>query len=228
MKVRKILTEADAHTIQEIKRKFTEDPDENSKLQTLKGFLINDCGLNSSVWSNLERLGNSLLFDWIESFKFEEAGRDGNEFIAALNKPNSGVFITLTEDRFTKAYNSYASGYIDRDKLEDSPLYNPLLYKNDEKGVKQILSYWDQLYDKYDQELDHDKFTSIFYEDEKNSKLRTLADITQRVNSLKTQNKTVKSINDSDKETLRSLLDKSDDLKNYARELLNSENNNLQ
>jgi hypothetical protein len=49
MKVRKILTEADAHTIQEVKRKFTEDPDENSKLQTLKGFLINDCGLNSSA-----------------------------------------------------------------------------------------------------------------------------------------------------------------------------------
>ena len=228
MKVRKILTEADAHTIQEIKRKFTEDPDENSKLQTLKGFLINDCGLNSSVWSNLERLGNSLLFDWIESFKFEEAGRNGNEFIAALNKPNSDVFITLTEDRFAKAYNSYASGYIDKNKLEDSPLYNPLLYKNDEKGVKQILAYWDQLYDEYDQELDHDKFTSIFYEDRDKNKLRTLADITQRVNSLKTQNKKVKSINDSDRETLKSLLDKSDDLKNYARELLNSENNNLQ
>jgi hypothetical protein len=147
-------------------------------LQTLKGFLINDCGLNSSAWSNLERLGNSLLFDWIESFKFEEAGRNGNEFIAALNKPNSDVFITLTEDRFVKAYNSYASGYIDKDKLEDSPLYNPLLYKNDEKGVKQILSYWDQLYDKYNQELDHDKFTSIFYEDKDKNKLRTLADIT--------------------------------------------------
>ena len=49
MKVRKILTEADAHTIQEIKREFTEDPDENSKLQTLKVFLINDCGLDSRV-----------------------------------------------------------------------------------------------------------------------------------------------------------------------------------
>ena len=236
MKVRKILTEADAHTIQEIKRKFTEDPDENSKLQTLKWFLINDCGLDSRVWPNLERLGNSLLFDWIESFKFEEAGRNGNEFIAALNKPNSEVFITLTEDRFAKAYNSYASGYIDKDKLEDSPLYNPLLYKNDEKGVKQILSYWDQLYDKYNQELNHDEFTSVFYEDRDNKELRTLADITQRVNSLKTQNKKVnkkankkvKSINDSDKEMLKSLLDKSDDLKNYARELLNSENNNLQ
>ena len=130
MKVRKLLVEADADTIEKAKRKFNEDPDENSKLQTLKTFLINDCGLDSSVWSNLERLGNSLLFDWIESFKFEEAGRNGNEFIAALNKPNSGVFITLTDDRFLKAYNSYAAGYIDKDKLEDNPLYNPLLYNN--------------------------------------------------------------------------------------------------
>lgn len=84
------------------------------------------------------------------------------------------------------------------------------------------------MYDEYDQEKDHDKFTSIFYEDRDKNKLRTLADITQRVNSLKIQNKKVKSINDSDRETLKSLLDKSDDLKNYARELLNSENNNLQ
>jgi len=45
------------------------------------------------------------------------------------------------DDRFVKAYNAYASGYIDKNKLEDSPLYNPSLYKNDEKDVKQILSY---------------------------------------------------------------------------------------
>ena len=62
MKVRKLLVEADAHTIEEVKRKFTNDPDSNSKLQTLKGFLINSCKLNPNIWPSLERLGNNLLF----------------------------------------------------------------------------------------------------------------------------------------------------------------------
>jgi len=224
MKVRKLLVEADAHTIEEVKRKFTNDPDSNSKLQTLKGFLINSCKLNPNIWPSLERLGNNLLFSWIESFKFEEAGRDGNEFIAALNHPGSDMFITQTDDRFVKAYNAYASGYIDKNELEDSPLYNPHLYKNSENDVKQILSYWNQLYNRFD----HNDLMEIFYEDPlQGDKLRTLAEIQAKINDLRINNTTeVKSINDKDKETLKSLIDKSADLKNYARELLSNENNN--
>lgn len=231
------LNEADAHTAEEVKRKFNDNPDENSKLQTLKGYLLNSCGLKSEAWDYLERLDKDLLFDWITAFKFEEAGRTGNEFIAALNYPGSGTWITETEDRFMKAYNAYAAGYLSKENLDDSPLFDPLLYKNDEQGVKQILSYWDQLYDRMSiNDTLRDELLDIFYENSKNEthrRIRTLAEIQSKINSLKFEDRDsnrrekIQSTDDQDRETLKSLINKNDDLKSYARELLSNENSNL-
>lgn len=218
------LNEASNTEIQDAKETFNAAQSDDERMKILHDFLKNKCGLEDHAWSDLERLGSSLLADWIKSFKWEEAGRPGNDFIAAMNSKLSSQWMQAADDRFVKAYNAYASGYIDKNKLEDSPLYNPSLYKNDEKDVKQILSYWDQLYDR----LDDDTLHNTFYESNDNSELRTLADIQSRINDLRNGSRLdrdVDSINDRDRETLKSLIDKSDDLKNYARELLANEDN---
>ena len=222
------LNEADSNTILSVKNKFENDPDENSKLQTLKGFLINMCGLDGSAWQSLERLGIDFLGQWMEAFKWEEAGRPGNEFIAFMNNP-SADHVLANRDRFVKAYNCYAANLLnDAEDLEDNPLFSDSIYRYSADDIKQIMNYWYQSIEKYKKEPGSDeekwdeyqRILNSFYE--KDGNVRTLAEITQLL-----RNQDVSSTKDRDQKTLINLL-KDDDNKRLAAEILKNEDNNLQ
>lgn len=222
------LNEADSNTILSVKNKFESDPDNNSKLQTLKGFLINQCNLDSSAWHTLERLGVDFLGKWMEAFKWEEAGRPGNEFIAFINNP-SADHVLANRDRFIKAYNCYAANLLnDAEDLEDNPLYSNSIYRYSADDIKQIMNYWCQSIEKYkkapgtdiEKQDEYNRILNSFYE--KNGDVRTLAEITQIL-----KNSDVSSSKERDQKTLRSLL-QDEDNKKLAAEILKNEDNNLQ
>ena len=188
MKVLRLI-EADSNTILSVKNKFMNDPDSNSKMQTLKGFLINQCGLKGESWRILEDLGIDFLAQWMDAFKWEEAGRPGNEFIAFLNGPAEHVI--SNKDRFIKAYNCYAADLINSDdELENHPLYNPSIYRYPADDIKKIVGYWSRSIDNFyktmgglsDDERD-ERYSNIlnsFYERSGNDyNVRTLAEIEQ-------------------------------------------------
>lgn len=236
MKVIK-LNEADSNTLMTVKNAFERDPLPDSKLQKLKGFLINQCGLSGDAWRSLEKFGIDFLSKWMNSFKWEEAGRTGNEFIAALNYPASPIF-TQNKDRFIKAYNAYAANCINsKDELEYNPIFNDSLYRYSANDIKSIINYWSKAYNK----LGEDKLSellNLFYEKTTDNigdwstswRVRTLSELEEQLRRLNgSEDEEVIERESDDKEQLNNLLRKNNSNRQFALELLktiSNENNN--
>lgn len=228
------LNEASSKEILDAKEAFNETTDKEERLTILDDFLRR-CGLNDDPRKRLESFGIDFLSDWMNSFKWEEAGRTDNEFIAALNNTASPIF-TQSKDRFIKAYNAYASNYINSiDELDYNPIYNDSLYKYSGDDIKRIINYWSQAYNKFGNKKD---LIELFYERTSNNwndfstkwRVRTAAEIEKRIRdfrSSKSNNNeseiTIDSENDENQ--LNNLLRKNNHNRQFAAELLNTLNN---
>ena len=213
MKVLK-LNEASSTDIANAKKEFNDAKDRDEKLEVLETFLKN-CGLNDNAWDHLKDFGSDFLFNWMNSFKWEEAGRSNNEFMALMNNP-SADHVLSNKNRFIKAYNTYASDCINStDELYDNPILTTSIYNYPIEDIKEIVNYWSQDFNKLNDganDEDFDNMIKKYYEDDGN--VKTLAEIKQYAN-----NSGLKNSNDQNIKELQRLLSNKDYAK-IAKEIL--------
>jgi len=215
----KIIKEsASNREVENAKHAFDSANDDEEKLETLRDFLTSpEVGLEEEAFEVIKKFGIQFLTSWMNSFKWEEAGRgQDNELIAAMNwAVDNKAFEFDTISDFVKFYNVYADDLIDDFNInDDSNILNPIfhftLYNFSEDDVKEIMKLYNNC--KSSNKISNEDIKNIFYESDAENKAGV-------VNSLATIRGKLKKIDNSitrnDEYSLKKLL-KDENNRRYA------------
>lgn len=159
----------------------------HDKIDILEEFLRNKIfDQKSKVVDKLLEFGDNFLIKWVDAMKWDELGRDNNEFMALLQTISEDSLPLQTVDNFTKIYNVYSDGnietsFIDGGGLEES-FWRSIavfggpereLYSRSDKDFRLTLKY---LHDSLEKEYSEEDLKNIFFEDNGRT-IRSVADI---------------------------------------------------
>lgn len=176
----KVINEASAEDVRAAEERFNNAKSDSEKAAEVYYLLMQDDNLkNSDGLKALQKFPDSFIVRWANAMKFDEIGRDNNEFINLIKRYKDGEIIFSSLENFYKIYNAYADDLIDN-KYLNSELFNELihhyrLYNLNQEDFNSVLKIYSDL--KQANNNDND-IKTVFFED--NGDLRTIADIKAR------------------------------------------------
>jgi len=157
----------------------------HDKINILEEFL-NSIFTHDDVVKKLLEFGDNFLIKWVNAMKWEELGRDDNEFISLLDSISTDSLPLQSVDNFTKIYNVYSDGNIEESFINGGGLEESFwrsiavfggpkreLYTRNDKDFRLTLKY---LHDSLEKQRSEKDLREIFFEDNGET-IRSVADI---------------------------------------------------
>lgn len=157
----------------------------HDKINILEEFL-NNIFTHDDVVKKLLEFGDNFLIKWVNAMKWEELGRDDNEFISLLDSISTDSLPLQSVDNFTKIYNVYSDGNIEESFINGGGLEESFwrsiavfggpkreLYTRNDKDFRLTLKY---LHDSLEKQRNEKDLREIFFEDNGET-IRSVADI---------------------------------------------------
>lgn len=218
----------------------------DDKWNVVNQFLRDSVGFKSTsiVLIALKNFGIEFLDKWVNAMRWDEMGRDDNEFILLLKfidevgDPNSPPIVDV--DNFTKIYNVYSDGNVEKEYTKINPskdsydFWQDVVFSNDpslelwSRGDDDFRKTLEYLHDCIEESYDSNTLSAIFLEqDGKGPAIRSVAEIEQvlsRNNILKSKNNKVsdqlKNLSDDQAKNLISGLLQRDGMIEYASDII--------
>lgn len=192
MKVIK-LNEASVSSVMDAKDQYNNAADNTEKAEIVKRFLIDNGIVKSSIVEKLMEYGPTFIVDWVNAMKWEELGRDDNEFIYLLQNIKPESVVMSNPNNFTKAYNAYSDGSFDKSYMNDDNVLGQIflkmlldfqLYRESDADFRETFKIYDSL--RNNSRVTEEDIRNIFLEDpsRQDSDINLLSVIKQRANNI--------------------------------------------
>lgn len=183
------LDEADVTSTNEAKSRYESAETDEEKVDIVIEFLSNIIN-NTGVLNSIENFGESHVISWVNAMRWDELGRDDNEFIKLLNNIGEGSIPLSNFDNFSKIYNAYSDGSISNDYINDKNyLFEKMvldnqLYESSDKEFREYFKIYDRL--KSNSRFSDEAINEIFLENPRSpatSKFNLLAVVQRKANN---------------------------------------------
>ena len=215
----------------------------DEKFEVLKDALLTSSpkgDVDINVINRLKSFGYDFITRWVDAMRWDEISREDNEFMNILRMSSGNEPFLESVSNFSKLYNTYSDGSIENRYLSGGDLSNIFLtlmnnsrtYQYNDGDFRELFSLFDDL---ASSGTTPSNLKTIFFEMNGNNvkDIKSPAMIKQKYNEYNKRNNRIgrQSNSKMSTEQIKSIIDQAltnTQMRNYVRDRLNNENNNLQ